>query len=37
MQEGFAGIVVQATTLNTLALMRARKEQQRHQAQDGQG
>ena len=36
-QEGFAGIVVQATTLNTLGLMRARKEQQRQQAQDGQG
>ena len=36
-QEGFAGIVVQATTLNTIALMRARKAQQRQQAQDGQG
>jgi hypothetical protein len=36
-QEGFAGIVVQATTLNTLGLMRARKEQQRSKAQDGQG
>ena len=37
LQEGFAGIVVQATTLNTLGLMRARKEEQRQQAQDGQG
>ena len=37
LQEGFAGIVVQATTLNTLGLMRAKKEQQRQQAQDGQG
>ena len=36
-QEGFEGVVVQATTLSTLALMRARKEQQRQQAQDGQG
>ena len=36
-QEGFAGVVVQATTLNTLWLMRARKEQQRTQAQEGQG
>ena len=36
-QEGFEGVVVQATTLNTLGLMRARKEQQRQQAQDGQG
>lgn len=36
-QEGFAGIVVQATILNTLGLMRARKAQQRQQAQDGQG
>ena len=35
MQEGFAGIVVQATTLNTLALMRARKEEQRQKAQQG--
>ena len=30
-------IVVQATTLNTLGLMRARKEQQRQQVQQGQG
>ena len=37
LQEGFAGIVVQATMLNTLGLMRAKKEEQRHQAQDGQG
>ena len=37
MQEGFAGIVVQATTLSTLGLMRARKAQQRQQAQEGQG
>ena len=37
MQEGFAGIVVQATTLNTLGLMRAKKEQQRQQAQDEPG
>ncbi|HEX6778675.1 MAG TPA: hypothetical protein VF099_10775, partial [Ktedonobacterales bacterium] len=37
LQEGFAGIVVQATTLNTVGLMRAKKEEQRHQAQDGQG
>ena len=37
MQEGFDGVVVQATTLNTLGLMRARKEEQRHQAQDEQG
>ena len=36
-QEGFDGIVIQATTLNTLGLMRARKAQQRQQAQDGQG
>ena len=37
MQEGFAGIVVQATTLNTLALMRARKAQQRQQAEPEPG
>ena len=37
LQEGFAGIVVQATTLSTQALMRAKKEQQRSKAQDGQG
>ena len=37
LQEGFAGIVVQATTLSTLGLMRARKAQQRQQAQEGQG
>ena len=36
-QEGFEGVVVQATTLNTLGLMRARKEEQRQQAQEGQG
>ncbi len=32
-QEGFPGIVVQATMLNTLGLMRKRKEEQRQQAQ----
>ena len=37
LQEGFAGIVVQATTLNTVGLMRAKKEQQRQQAQQEQG
>ena len=37
MQDGFAGIVVQATTLNTLGLMRARKAQQRQQAQEEPG
>ena len=36
-QENFAGIVVQATTMNTLGLMRSRKEQQRNKAQNGQG
>ena len=36
-QENFAGIVVQATTINTLGLMRAKKEQQRKQSQNGQG
>lgn len=36
-QEGFNGIVVQATTMNTLGMMRARKEQQRSKAQNGQG
>jgi hypothetical protein len=37
MQERFAGVVVQAATLNTLGLMRARKEQQRHQAEPEPG
>lgn len=37
LQDGFAGIVVQATTLNTLGLMRAKKEQQRQQAKPEQG
>jgi hypothetical protein len=32
-QEGFDGVVVQATTLNTLGLVRAHKEQQRQQAE----
>ena len=36
-QEGFDGIVVQATTLNTLGLMRARKAQQRQQAEPEPG
>ena len=36
LQEGFAGIVVQATTLNTVGLMRAKKEEQRQLTPQGQ-
>jgi hypothetical protein len=36
-QEGFAGIVVQATSMSTQGLQRARKEEQRGKAQSGQG
>lgn len=36
-QEGFNGIVVQATSMSTQGLQRTRKEEQRGKAQNGQG